>query len=1046
MRKLLAVCGVAGLLLLSLAVGAGASEYRGQVVFNGYGVPGALVTASQGGKRFGAITDAQGSYLFPDLSDGIWSVSIEMQAFSPMQRDVTIGPASEPGKWELSLLPAEQIKGLQTLAPTGTSATPAVPQANPVPKKNSKGSPTTPTNTSTPFQRADLNATRTVAPARGSMDEVPASSPANDAQNPSDLNEQAADGFLINGTANNSASSPFAIRQAFGNTRRGTRSLYSGMSGLVIDNSALDAQSYSLTGANTGKPAYNHLQGTFSFGGPLRIPHLVRNGPNFYVGYQFTRNRNVRTESGLVPTLAERSGDLSLAPGQIFDPANGLAFNGNQIPSDRISPQARYLLSLYPFPNFDGSTRYNYQIPVVGTTRQDGVQAHMNKTIRRKNQVSGTFSMQSARNDNPSLLGFLGTSRSLGSNLTTSWRHSFTQRFIGNFGYQFNRQSIRTQSFFGDRENISGLAGIAGNNQDSENWGPPTLVFSSGLTALTDAVPASMHNQTGAVSYGIIWNRRSHNLSSGVEYRRYQVNNISQQNPRGSFAFTGTSTLGNSLAALLPGARNDFAGFLLGIPDTVSIAFGNADKYFRSTSYEAYVADDWRMSPNFTINLGLRWEYYSPVAEMRGRLVNLDISPDFSAGAPVVGFNPAGSITGATYRDSLINPDRGSFQPRIGFSWRPMAASSMIVRGGYGIYYNASPYQTIATQMAQQSPLSKSLSLQNTAANPLTLADGFNAPPNTTANTFAANPDLRVGYLHIWQLSVQRDLPAALQLTAAYQGTRGRHALQEYLPNTYPTGAVNPCPTCPSGFVYLTSNGASSRESGSVQLRRRLHNGFSATAQYTFAKSMDDAAPGAKGQSGSIFIAQDWRHPEAERALSSFDQRHLLNVQLQYTSGMGAGGGTLLRGWRGVLFKEWTVTSQINVGTGFPLTPVYPVATAGTGVTGSVRPDYTGEDVQEAPAGRHLNPESYQVPAAGHWGNAGRNSITGPSQFTFNASLGRVFRTSDRTSLDLRVDANNALNHVTFPSWNTTVGNAQFGLPLTTNAMRNVQTTVRWRF
>jgi hypothetical protein len=209
---------------------------------------------------------------------------------------------------------------------------------------------------------------------------------------------------------------------------------------------------------------------------------------------------------------------------------------------------------------------------------------------------------------------------------------------------------------------------------------------------------------------------------------------------------------------------------------------------------------------------------------------------------------------------------------------------------------------------------------------------------------------------------------------------------------------------------------------------------------------MDDAAPGAKGQSGSIYIAQDWRHPEAERALSSFDQRHLLNVQLQYTSGMGAGGGTLLRGWRGVLFKEWTVTSQINVGTGFPLTPVYPVATAGTGVTGSVRPDFTGEDVQEAPAGRHLNPESYQAPAAGHWGNAGRNSITGPSQFTFNASLGRVFRTSDRTSLDLRIDANNALNHVTFPSWNTTVGNAQFGLPLTTNAMRNVQTTVRWRF
>ena len=305
------VCGVAGLLLLYFVVGAGASEYRGQVVFNGLGVPGAVVTASQGGKRHGTITDAQGSYLFPDLSDGVWSISIEMQAFSPLQRDVTIGPALEAGKWELSLLPADQIKGLQTPAAPATSAAPSTPQASSIPKKNTRGTPATTINTSTPFQRADLNATRAAATAQGNMDEVPASSPTNDAQNPTDLSERAADGFLINGTANNSASSPFAIRQAFGNTRRGTRSLYSGMFSLVFDNSALDARSYSLTGMNTEKPSYNHLQGTFSFGGPLRIPHLVKNGPTFYVGYQFTRNRNVRTESGLVPTLAERNGDLS---------------------------------------------------------------------------------------------------------------------------------------------------------------------------------------------------------------------------------------------------------------------------------------------------------------------------------------------------------------------------------------------------------------------------------------------------------------------------------------------------------------------------------------------------------------------------------------------------------------------------------------------------------------------------------------------------------------------------------------------------------------
>ena len=93
-----------------------------------------------------------------------------------------------------------------------------------------------------------------------------------------------------------------------------------------------------------------------------------------------------------------------------------------------------------------------------------------------------------------------------------------------------------------------------------------------------------------------------------------------------------------------------------------------------------------------------------------------------------------------------------------------------------------------------------------------------------------------------------------------------------------------------------------------------------------------------------------------------------------------------------------------------------------------------------------MNPAAYVVPLAGEWGNAGRDSITGPAQFSLNASLGRVFQVSDRFSLDIRVDATNALNHVTFPNWNTTITNAQFGLPTTANAMRSVQTTLRLRF
>jgi len=534
-------------------------------------------------------------------------------------------------------------------------------------------------------------------------------------------------------------------------------------------------------------------------------------------------------------------------------------------------------------------------------------------------------------------------------------------------------------------------------------------------------------------------------VSFGGDLRKQQFNLLSQQDPRGSFTFTGASTQGVVNGQPLLQSGSALAGFLIGVPDTSSIAFGNADKYLRAGSYDAYITDDWRVNPGLTINAGVRYEYGSPITELYGRLVNLDLTPGFTAQTPVIAYSPTGKLTGQSYPDSLVHPDKGGIQPRVALSWRPFAASSMIVRAGYGIYYNSSVYQTIATQMAQQSPLSKSLSVQNTPANPLTLANGFNATPGITPNTFAVDPNFQVGYAHNWQVSVQRDLPAALVFQATYLGIKGTRGVQAFLPNTYPTVALNPCPSCPSGFTYLTSNGNSTRESGQLQVRRRLHAGVAATVNYTFSKSIDNAALGGRGQSGSL-IAQDWLDLGAERALSNFDQRHLLTIQTQYTTGMGLRGGALMSGWRASILKEWTLTTNSTIGSGLPLTPVYLSAVRGTGVTGSLRPDFTGASITDAPAGLNLNPAAFIAPPATRFGNAGRNSITGPNQLLFGASLSRTFRFRDRISLDARIDAANVLNHPTYPSWNTIVGNAQFGLPLVANAMRSVQTTMRVRF
>jgi hypothetical protein len=998
------------------------SEHHGTVKFGGLPLPGATVTAKpmnakDGDKTFNAISDLEGRYSFPDLTDGPWTIQVEMPLFSPLQQEVSVGAGAAAADWDLKLLPPDQISAIVTPAPPRLqvaetpAAAPAPTAAPPKPARNGKAAPA-PTNTATAFQRTDLNA----AAAQNANNDAPAPAPDNSVSETSAQSQRAADGLLIIGSVNNGASSPFAQLQAFGNNRRGVRSLYNGSIGFNnLELSGLDARTYSLTGQDTLKPNFTKIQGLAAFGGPVKIPGLLkRNGPNFTVNYQWLHNRNASTQTGLMPTAAQRAGDLP----------------GITTPLTQISPQALALLNFYPLPNFTGSTRYNYQVATLGAQHQDNVQARMNKQVK-KNQFSGSMGLQSNRSDsenNP--FGFLDTGRSLGMNVQLGWRRSFTPRTFLNFGYQFSRLSSTNVPFFANHQNVSGQAGITGNNQDPLNWGPPSLSFASGISGLGDSQYSAIHNQTDGLSFDGLWNRGRHSFTYGADYRRQQLNSFSQQNPRGSFQFTGQAT------------GSDFGGFLMGVPDAASIAFGNADKYFRYQSYDSFVRDDWRMRSSFTLDAALRWDYTSPISELYGRLVNLDVTPGFTSVAPVLGLSPTGPLTQQGYPSSLVRPDKHNISPRIAISWRPFSASSMVVRASFGIYYDTSLYQNIANQMAQQSPLSKSLRVANSPTIPLTLANGFIGNPKITPTTFAVDPNFRIGYAQAWQTSVQRDLPFALQMVVTYTGTKGTHSQQEFLPNTYPAGALNPCPTCPSGFTYLTSNGNSIRHAGVLQMRRRLRSGLTAELQYTYSKSIDDAALGGAG----TLVAQNWLDLSAERARSNFDQRHVMQFTMQYTTGMGLHGGSLLSGWRAKAFKEWTASTVIRAASGLPLTPQLPGIVQGTGLPGSIRPDYTGASVYDAPSGLNLNPAAYTAPAPGQWGNAGRNSITGPSQFSINASAQRTFRLTDRYSATLQINSVNPLNHPTFPNWVALVSSAQFGLPTGANGMRSVQTSLRVTF
>jgi trimeric autotransporter adhesin len=1049
-----------------------ASEYHGQVTFGGLPVPGSTVTvtATQGSKKVVAISDDQGVFYFPDLADGTWAIDIEMTGFAAVKQEVTVAPNGAAATFELKLLSLDQIRAEDK--PVKVDATAAVvASVASVVTQVADAKPGPPATGAKGSATAAKGAAGNAQVAAGAAPEaVPA--PVQDA-----TAQQANDGFLINGSMNNAATSQFSMNQAFGNNRNGGRSLYNGNIFLRLDNTALDAAPFPVSGFAAPKPQHNNFTLGFNFGGPVKIPRLMPRGPYFGVNYTHTENSSDNTQAVLIPTGEDALDNWNLASQQnvtaIYVPTAGLSaaclsspgvvagstFANNVIPAACVSHAATVLLTLYPQqPNLVGNPQYNYQLPLTTSSRIDTVGISMQKQFGNKNNVGGRWNFSDTRSTNPSIFGFNDATTALNINTGAQWNHRFTQRLSSNVGYQFSRSRNQLVPAFANMNNIESTAGIAGGSTDSRYWGPPSLGFSSSIVGLSDGVSAYNRNETNGVTFSMFWNHLRHNIQYGGDFSRREYNYLTQANPDGSLQFTGAATRSSAGAG-----GSDLADFLLGIPDASQIAYGNADKYLRQSVYDLYVNDDFRVNPEFSMNVGVRWEFGAPVTELKGRLVNLDVAPGFASEAPVLGSSPKGTVTGQSYPNSLMHPDYSRPEPHVGIAWRPISGSSLLIRSGYDVTNDTSVYQSAAYAMAQQFPLSTSLSISNSAACGFTLASPFVAPlcSTTSPDTFAIDPNFKVGYVQTWNLSVQRDLPFSLQMVATYTGIKGTRGVQEFLPNSCPpqaSGVSTTCNTATSGYRYRTSNGNLTREAGSIELRRRLRNGFQARLLYTYAKMLDDDfSLSAQGSVTSGAVAQDWTNLRGQRGLSTTDQRHVLTATAQYTTGMGLGGKTLMSGWKGAIYKEWTIQTAINSATGLPETPIDAAATAsGTGVTGTIRPDVVGSPYASLQAGYFLNAAAYAAPAAGQWGDARRDSIAGPNQFSMSASMNRTFRLHDRYTLDATLNAANVLNHVVISGYNTTwtppavspvsLGNRTFGAPLGANQMRQISVQLRVRF
>jgi len=954
----------------------------GTVKSDGRPISGATIRAVRDDLALTTLTDGGGSFVLGGMMPGAWEISATMFGFETAHQNVLIGEASIRIEFTLRLQQAGQL----------------------LPNHTSLGSG--------PSIDCPVSASPCALPSKKVGDE-------NDA-------------LLVNGSLSG------RLRTELGSTSASREQKQARGSGEIIGNrtkpkdtevhwsyfydprtSIFDAAPFSLNGQKTKKPGgFQNLFG-FTIGLSMKgSKRLHIDKVLLFASYTGNLQRVGSSLITTVPTLAERSGDFSGTGRVVYDPVTGLPFSNNQIPPSRISPIAKGLMEHIPVPNQPPAIQ-NF----VHTTSMPHVSQAMNThsvlTFSRGDQVSSAVNWNRGTGRTPQLFSFTDKTFGHGFGANVDWRRAFGSRVFNTFTISCNRNTNLAIPHFANGPDVASHLGIEGASRNPMNYGPPNLNFTN-FGSLNDGAFSKSAIYSAGVSDLISLNSGDHSWSFGAGYSSTFYNTATDANGRGTFTFNGSAT------------GFDFADFLLGFPSSSSISYGNSTTYFRTTGYFVFAQDDYHLRPNMTLNLGLRYEFFSPWREKYGRMSNLALGPevgDVTIVTPAMPGEPAG----------LMKPDRNNFAPRTALAWKPLTKRTMTVRLGYSWFYDPGVYNQFRARLAAQPPFAVSSALNTSLDDRLTLATGLTATPTpkSVGNTFAVKRDYRDMYAQTWNVSVQSDMPAGLIGELAYVGTKGtRLDAQGIQKQALENGNVK-------AFVYDTPDGNSIHHAGQARLTRRLQGGFSASLSYTYAKSIDDSS--ALGGPGNT-IAQDFDNRRAERGLSSFDRRHSFTAEYVLTSPFATGRRWLPNGGLLVsVLKAWTVSGNIILATGNPLTAQVignQFDPAGTGPTS--RASATGLPVSTGTG--YFNVQAFALPAPGQTGNAGRNTIPGPGLFSMNVSLQRTIRLGERVQLQMRLDSTNVTNHVNIVSVGTVVNALTFGLPSAAGGMRTLTSHLGFSF
>ena len=821
-----------------------------------------------------------------------------------------------------------------------------------------------------------------------------------------------------------------------------------------LRNSALDAKNVFDSAAKPIPPfRLNQFGGTL--GGPVVIPHIY-NGHDktfFFVDYQGSRQRKSASNVTTVPTAAMRAGDFSSISNTIFDPltihadpadptGKNLirdAFPGNRMPASRLNAVSQAAASLYPLPTLPGTVNNITTNPAVPFDVNQG-DARIDQRFGPKDSIFGRYSLQDDTRTTPGYFpapavgagpGNPGSAGDRAQQVAFGWTHLLSATTLNEVRAGFTRLAQVTAPLT-QGTNLATQLGIPGVDV-SPVLSAMTNILISSYAGLGEggSVPLVKINNNYQFTDTVMVTRGKHSIRFGGEIVRREINTFDCPNPLGSFSFNGQFT-NRGIGVSTSGTGNAMAEFLLGAPGSVTYTIMNGLTGDRRTELGFFAQDDIRLTSRLTINLGLRYDLYTPNVEVANRMANFvpALGDIFAAGSSQVHGSRA-----------TVETDYNNFAPRVGFAFRP--ESKTVIRSGYGIFY-ASEDVGGDPRLAGNPPFvgnpQFSADYSNFAA-ARKISDGLPAARPTTVASQAPglhNPiryrpyDSRTPYVQQWNFNVQRELPGNMVATLGYVGSKGSKLalffdLNQAAPGPAQVDTRRPWPNFGDYGSDVGYFANSSYQSFQASVEKKFSRGLTLLTNFTWGHSIDDAS-----QPTASSGIQNSNNFEAERGNSDFDMRRRFVASWSYELPFGRGkpllhsAGAVAQAVAG----GWQLNAIQYVNSGLPFTPTVVSSQNTLNGSGTQRPNRIGTGTLSSGQNpsHWFDQTAFTVPAPYTFGNSGRNILFGPGQVNSDVSLFKNFTFGKETRyLQFRAETFNAFNTPQFNNPNVNIGDPSVG-------------------